>query len=232
MRFIHRNIPSAVIRLESEDFRKVLNLLRQRYGPRDPPLHVSGEDAFWVLIGAVLSHRTRDEMTDRAYKRLRQRFRSPRDLAEADVGEIVKLIRDVGFYRQKARRVKQIARIITFEKSGVVPSDRYELMKLPGVGPKSADIVLSVAYGMPEVAVDTHVETVAKRLGVVDAKAGYEEIRSALKKLAAADEVRLINITFVNFGREVCRKPRPRCQICPITSFCRYYAEKVRDPAP
>ncbi|MCS6769724.1 MAG: endonuclease III [Candidatus Caldarchaeum sp.] len=217
--------------MEPEQFGEILALLRRKYGLIEKPVHVSSNEAFWVLIGAVLSHRTRDEMTDKAYKRLRERFEHPPDLAEANLKELVELVKDVGFYRQKAKRIKQISRIIFSEKGGEVPSDRDELMRLPGVGPKTADIVLSIAFGKPEVAVDTHVETVAKRLGIAGQKAGYEEIRNALKKLTNPSDIRSVNMLFVRFGREICRKPRPRCEICPITNYCKYYAERFKAPA-
>lgn len=211
-----------------DEFNEVLKILKKRYGLIDMPLHVSDVDSFRVLIGAVLSHRTRDEKTDEAYDRLFKKFKNGSELARADVRTITKLIKPVGFYREKAKRIKKIAQIIYGEYGGRVPDSRDELLKLPGVGPKTADIVLSVAFGKPEIAVDTHVEAVAKRLGVADEKAGYEEVKQALTKLVSADDAFIVNMLFVRFGREICRRPKPKCEVCPITIHCRYYAEKIK----
>jgi len=209
--------------VNSQDFAEIIEALRKRYGVNDPPAHVSDADPFHVLIGAVLSHRTRDENTDKAYRHLFNRFKNPAELAQANVKAIEKLIKPVGFYRQKARRIKKLAKIIFEERGGIVPSTREELMSLPGVGPKSADIVLSIAFRKPEVAVDTHVETVAKRLGIADEDDGYEEVKRKITALTKTEHLPFVNLLFVRFGREICRKPKPKCMVCPITSYCRYY---------
>jgi endonuclease-3 len=218
--------------LDAAVFEKVLQILFDRYPETLKPLHVSDESPFKVLVGALLSHRTRDENTDKAYSQLFSRFRDAEDLAKASVRDIQRLIRPVGFYRQKARRIKEIARIILEEYGGRVPESREELMKLPGIGPKSADIVLSTVFGRPEVAVDTHVETVAKRLGLAGENAGYEEVKAKITSLAPREALPYINMLFVRFGREICRKPRPKCDICPVKEYCRYYREVFRDRAP
>ncbi|GBC70153.1 Ultraviolet N-glycosylase/AP lyase [archaeon HR01] len=166
--------------MDKRVFGKIVSLLRTRYGGGRFPDHVREGDAFKVLVGAVLSHRTRDEKTDEAYTNLFSRFRNPAELASADVRTITQLIKPVGFYRQKAKRIKMLAQIVYGRLGGRVPDSREELMKLPGVGPKSADIVLSSAFNKPEIAVDTHVETVAKRLGVVGLEAGYDDVKKAL----------------------------------------------------
>ncbi|MEM2515414.1 MAG: endonuclease III, partial [Candidatus Caldarchaeum sp.] len=202
-----------------------------RYLTGSKPEHVSDVDPFKILVGALLSHRTRDEMTDIAYNELFNRYKNPAELADADVREIAKTIKRVGFYRQKAKRIKKIARIIYGERGGRVPESREELMKLPGVGPKTADIVLSAAFSKPEVAVDTHVQAVAVRLGIASEKAGYEEIKRNITTLAAEEDLPIINHLFVSFGREVCKKPRPKCSICPITTFCKYYQTWVKASA-
>ncbi|MEM4280677.1 MAG: endonuclease III [Candidatus Caldarchaeum sp.] len=214
---------SAQKGLDKTEFGEVVKILKARYMSGARPEHVAGSDPFKVLVGALLSHRTRDEMTDMAYNKLFSQFKDPPQLANADVREIAQTIKAVGFYRQKAKRIKRIAQIIYWERSGKVPEDREELMKLPGVGPKTADIVLSACFGKPEVAVDTHVKTVAVRLGIASEKSGYEEIKSNVTKLAPADDLFLINQLFVRFGREICRRPKPKCNVCPITAYCRFY---------
>lgn len=204
-----------------EMFREIIEKLESMY-PEEYPAHVSG-DPFEILVGAILSQRTRDEMTDRAFKALFQRFPTAESIAGAPAREIERLIRPVGFYRVKARRIKEVAKIVVEKYGGAVPRERDELLKLPGVGHKTADIVLSMGYGLPEIAVDTHVETVAKRLGIADEKDGYLDVKKKLETLTPIEKRLKINHLFVEFGKEYCRKPRPRCSVCPIKGYCRYY---------
>jgi len=212
--------------MDAATFRQVIHILRKRYGLMGPD-HIQPTSPFRTLIGAMLSHRTRDEMTDRAYNRLFERFETPEHLARASLAEIRTLIRDVGFYRQKSKRIREVARIISKKPNKTVPSSREELMKLPGVGPKTADIVLSYAYGQPQVAVDTHVEAVSKRLGVASKEARYDEVKRNIMALAGRDDLLLINTLFVKFGREICRRPVPRCGVCPVTNYCEWYGSYV-----
>ncbi|MCS7126681.1 MAG: endonuclease III [Aigarchaeota archaeon] len=204
-----------------EEFSKILDILEKRYSIEFPQ-HIS-EDPFKILIGTILSQRTRDEITDKAYETLFDRFPTIESLAKASIKEIEKLIRPVGFYKVKAKRIKEVARIILEKYSGIVPKDRDELLKLPGVGDKTADIVLSFGYGLPEIAVDTHVETVAKRLGIADEEDKYVQIKRKLEDLTPLHKRSMINSLFVMFGKEICRKPRPRCSVCQIKNFCKYY---------
>lgn len=209
--------------MDEKVFASILSMLAERYGMQAPS-HLDRPDPFRVLVGAMLSHRTRDEMTDLAADRLLSTYGSVEELASAPLKDIMRLIRPVGFYRQKAKRIKQVARLLLERYGGRVPRRREELMELPGVGYKTADIVLSVAYGEPVVAVDTHVETVSKRLGIARWEAGYEETRMAIEAVTPPQMRRVVNGILVRFGREVCRKRRPRCDACPITAYCRWYA--------
>ena len=212
--------------MNREKFKQIVETLKHRYSITYPA-HIRPSNPFATLVGAVLSHRTKDEMTDIAFERLFKKYKTPEDIAKAPVRELEKLIRGVGFYRQKAKRLKKIAGIILAKHNGQVPNDRDELMKLPGVGPKTADIVLSFAFRLPEIAVDTHVETVAKRLGIADEKDGYEEIKRKLEELTEIDDRPLINTLFVKFGKEICRRPIPKCRLCPFTTLCRYYQNTI-----
>ncbi len=208
----------------ASEFSEIIKILESRYTSEFPE-HIR-EDPFKILIGAILSHRTKDEMTDKAYSALFRKYRSIKSLANAQVREIERLIKPVGFYRVKARRIKQVAKIISEKYGGVVPRDREELMKLPGVGDKTADIVLSFGYGLPEIAIDTHVETIAKRLGIADERDGYKEIKNKLEEITPLEKRSRLNSLLVPFGKEICRKPVPRCNICPISRFCKFYQEK------
>lgn len=207
--------------VNAQEFLEIIKILEHRYRIQLPE-HVR-EDPFKILIGTILSQRTKDEITDKAYEALFRKYPSIQSLVNASVREIEKLIKPVGFYRIKARRIKQVSKIIIEKYSGVIPRSREELLKLPGVGDKTADIVLSFGYGLPEIAIDTHVETVVKRLGIADEEDGYMEIKKKLEEVTPVEKRSILNIIFVSFGKEICRKPKPRCSICPINRFCSYF---------
>lgn len=206
--------------MDATKFARALELLTKKYS-RKLPAHIR-EDPGRVVIGCILSARTRDERTDQAYASLFSVFPSSKELCGASVEVIEKLIRPVNFYRTKARRIKEAACYIQRELNGSVPSERKELMKIPGIGPKCADIVLSYAWGVDTVAVDTHVETVSKRLGVAPASAKYDELKLKLESLAPPSFRSRVNDLFVMFGREVCTKSAPKCWMCPIYSLCEW----------
>jgi len=204
----------------------VIRRIIEEYGSEPMPDHVR-EDPFRVLIGCILSQRTKDETTDAAYRRLFSRYSGPEDLARADPSEIEKLIYPVGFYRNKARTIVKAAQFILEEFGGKVP-DRFEdLLKIPGIGRKCANIVLAYAFGKPAIPVDTHVFRVAKRLGIAPEDAKPEDVEDALKRVVPREYWIPVNHALVRFGRAVCRPVRPRCESCPFTSVCKYYREHV-----
>ncbi len=178
------------------------------------------DDPFRVLIRTVLSQRTRDENTDRASRMLFERYGSPGEIADAPLSEIEKLIRASGFYRQKARKIKEISRIVA-ENSGRVPESLEELVKLPGVGRKTANCVLVYGFGKPAIPVDTHVHRIANRLGLVKTRRP-EETERELERIVPRRLWIELNEVFVKFGQRICRPVRPRCRECPIERLCPY----------
>ncbi|MCW1296141.1 MAG: endonuclease III [Candidatus Parvarchaeota archaeon] len=195
----------------------VIHILKRRYHVvkyKDEPLH--------VLFTTLLSQRTRDEITHEASKKLFKKFKKIDDFINADVKEIEETIRPVGFYRIKAKRIKEIAKILKERYNGKVPREREVLINLPGVGKKTADCVLCFGYGVATIPVDVHVAVVAKRLGIVDEKDGYEKIKEKIEALVKEKDKKLVNFLFVEFGKEICRTSKPKCEMCPIKRFCRY----------
>ena len=189
----------------------------EEYYRREFPHHVR-EEPWKVLIGCILSQRTKDETTDAAYRRLFSRFHSLKELAEADEEEIRKLIYPVGFYRQKARRIIEAARYLL--SLGEFPSTMEELIKVPGIGRKCANIVLAYGLGRPAIAVDTHVERVSKRLGIADPKDPPAVVEEKLKKIVPREEWIKVNHALVRFGKEICRPVNPKCEVCPLREVC------------
>jgi len=206
-------------------FAKVLKILKEEY-KYNLPLHIEYGEPFKVLIGCILSQRTKDEITNEAYTHLFSKFKNARDLAIANTNEIIELIKPVGFYKQKAERIKKICNILLEKYNGKVPNDREELMKLPGVGNKTADIVLSYGFGKPEIAIDTHVECITKRLGIVKEDAKYIEIKKALENLTPINMRKFVNIIFVLHGKNICQRRKPKCDMCSIKKYCKWFKEK------
>lgn len=199
--------------------RRITALLRERYG--DEPGRDRGEPSpFKTLIGCVLSQRTRDGNADRAAEALFAVAERPEDVLKLGEDRLRRLIRCSGFYNQKANYIIGICKALLGEYDGCVPDEREHLLGLPGVGYKTADVVLSHAFNRPAIAVDVHVETVAKRLDLVEGDAGPEEVKEALEALVPPVERRLIDSAFVRLGKEYCRSHAPRCQECFLTHLC------------
>jgi len=181
---------------------------------------VDVREPFFALISTVMSHRTRDDVTYPAAEKLFERFSTPEEMSEADVEDIETLIKDVGFYRVKAGRIKEISRILLQEYNGVVPDEMETLLKLPGVGRKTANCVLAHAFLKEDaLAVDTHVHRISNRLGLVVTR-NPEETEIELKKVLPQKYWRHVNILLVKFGQNVCRPVAPRCEICVLNDIC------------
>ena len=183
------------------------------------------KDPFRVLIATVLSQRTRDENTEKAANKLFRIYRSPRELAKARPENLYDLIKESGMYKQKAERIVEISKIIIEKYEGKVPNTLEELLKLPGVGRKTANIVLWVGFKKPALAVDTHVHRISNRLGWVKTKTP-EETEKELKKLLPEELWGPINGSMVEFGRRICRPVNPRCEECFLKEHCRFYNER------
>lgn len=176
-------------------------------------------DPFFVLISTVMSHRTRDDVTYPAARKLFERFSTPEEMVKADVSEIENLIKDVGFYRVKAGRIKEISRILLEKYDGKVPDDMDALLELPGVGRKTANCVLAHAFLKDALAVDTHVHRISNRLGLIETKIP-EETETELKMIFPQRYWRHINLLLVKLGQNICRPISPRCEICALNDMC------------
>ena len=178
------------------------------------------EDAFQVLIATMLSAQTRDAVTEAASRRLFRVARTPRTLARLEEKEIERLIYPVSFYRNKARHVKAACGQIVSSFGGNVPATMEELLTLPGVGRKTANLVLILAHASrSNICVDTHVHRIANRMGWVETRTP-EETEKALYKMAARRWWPLINLYLVTWGQNVCRPVYPRCGACVLADVC------------
>ncbi|NOZ82067.1 MAG: endonuclease III [Candidatus Micrarchaeota archaeon] len=196
---------------------KIMNVLKEYYRHRQGA--VGSEHPFRVLISCVLSQRSREENTEIASKNLFRKADTPEKILKLSEKILEELIKPAGFYRQKARKIKAICKYVV--KHGM-PRTREELMKLPGVGPKTADVVLCYGFGIPSIAVDTHVNRISKRLGLVPENSSREEVKNILEQVFPKNFWKYVNLGFVNFGREICRPISPKCSICPLQTVCDY----------
>lgn len=175
-----------------------------------------------ILIGTILSARTRDENTSAAVKVLFSRYRTARALASAKISDVERVIKKTGFYRIKARRIIRVASIIDSMYSGKVPRSMKELLSLPGVGRKTANCVLVYAFEEPAIPVDTHVHRISNRLGLVKTKKPEETEIVLMEKIPKKYWLR-INDTFVMYGQNICKPISPMCSLCHIKKECNYF---------
>ncbi len=182
----------------------------------------SKRDPFEVLIFTIISQRTRDEQTAVASQRLLSKFPTPSELAKADVRQIQKLIKPAGFYRVKARKIKEVCRILEDRFDGTVPNDFESLMTLPSVGRKTANCVLVFGFKIPAIPVDTHVHRISNRWGLVSTSKP-EDTEETLKEILPKKYWIDINHMLVRFGQTICRPINPKCKECPLSNLCNYY---------
>lgn len=179
-------------------------------------------DPFQILISTVLSQRTRDENTFAASKALFSRYPDCDSLSGVTADDIKYLIRPAGMFNQKAKNIISISKIIKEKYGGVVPEKLEQLLELPGVGRKTANIVLFAGFGVPALAVDTHVHRISNRLGWIKTK-NPEESEFELMKVLPENLWGPVNVSMVDFGRNICRPQRPLCEKCEFTSCCDFF---------
>jgi endonuclease-3 len=178
---------------------------------------------FAILIGTILSARTKDENTTKVVRDLFLRYKTVDELASAKIKDVEKIIRSIGFYHVKAKRIIEVAKIIKSQYNGKVPDDMDRLITLPGVGRKTANCVLVYAFEKPAIPVDTHVHRISNRLGLVSTKTPEETELALMEKIPKKYWLE-INDTFVMYGQNICKPVSPMCGVCKIKKLCRYYS--------
>lgn len=201
----------------------VLKTVR-RMIPKDMTMAVpesADRDPFKILVATVISARTKDEVTHDVARRLFSKAGTPEQLAKMNVLEIERLIYPAGFYKVKARKLKELAKMLINRYGGRVPDTVEELVKLPGVGRKTANLVLVLGFDKPGICVDTHVHRIMNRWGYVHTKTP-EETEYILRKKLPKKYWKTINHLLVTFGRSVCKPIKPRCDECLLNKICPY----------
>lgn len=210
---------------------KILTGMRSTMNAVRPPrmtalrqLHEAETGSFSILIGTILSARTKDENTAKVVRRLFERYKNPKELANAKIRDVEKIIHSIGFYHVKSRRIINVAKLISKKYAGRVPKTLEKLIELPGVGRKTANCVLVYAFDMPAIPVDIHVHRISNRLGLVETKTP-EDTEFALMDIVPKKYWLEINDTFVMYGQNICKPISPMCDVCQIRKTCSYYKQ-------
>lgn len=220
---MRRRRTAARVAAEELDFDGLVRGLESAYREfREPVVTAmtrTERNPFKVLVATLLSLRTRDEQTGPAAERLFALAETPETMVLLPAADIEQAIYPVGFYRVKALRVIEVCRVLLEEHGGQVPSGMEELLQLPGVGRKTANLVLTRGFGLPGICVDTHVHRISNRLGLVRTRAP-DETETALRKLLPEQFWIPWNDLLVAFGQNLCKPLSPHCSRCPVRSMC------------
>lgn len=203
--------------MASARHREILERLRALYPNPKTALHWT--TPFELLVATMLSAQSTDARVNQVTARLFPKHRTPEDFAALSPEELAEQIRDVGLFRTKAAHIVQTARLLVERHGGEVPRDREALEALPGVGRKTANVVLANAFGIPAIAVDTHVFRVANRLGLARAKTPEETERQLMRRIPREDWADAHH-WLIYHGRQVCHARRPRCEDCALADLC------------
>ncbi|WP_017812934.1 MULTISPECIES: endonuclease III [Paenibacillus] len=194
----------------------------------DAHCELNHSNAFELTIAVLLSAQCTDATVNKVTVDLFQKYRTPQDYLNVPLEELEQDIRRIGLYRSKAKHIQNLCRILIEQYGGDVPSEHDLLVQLPGVGRKTANVVVSNAFGVPAFAVDTHVERVSKRLGLANWKDNVLEVERKLTKRVPREEWTLSHHRFIFFGRYHCKAQNPACQICPLLDICREGKKRMK----
>ena len=174
-----------------------------------------------LAIAVMLSAQTTDKAVNKVTSVLFSRFPTIESLKNAELSEIENIIESIGLYKNKARNIKDLARVLVDEFNGVLPSDKNELQRLPGIGNKSAGVIRCEVFKIPDLPVDTHIIRISNRLGFADSKDEPIDIEHKLKKLIPEDRWIKTHHQLIHFGRYFCTAKKPRCEACKLRDFCK-----------
>jgi len=207
--------------------RRILDRLERRHP--DARIYLDFDSPFQLLVATVLAAQCTDERVNQVTPVLFQRFPAPADIARASVRELQKIIRSTGFFRRKATSIKEISEALLERFDGEVPDDLDDLTSLPGVGRKTANVVLSNAFGQQAIAVDTHVQRVSTRLGLA-ARKNPDMIEAQLCEIVPQNRWTRATLLMGTHGRRICIARKPLCDQCPVRCSCDYYQNTAAQP--
>lgn len=207
--------------MRQETVKKILALLKKSC-PAEKNLWGRRIEPYHAVIATALSAQTTDDQVDRVTPRLFEKYPTPKKLGLAKQSDVEKIIRSVGLYKTKARNIIAAGKMIVEEFGGTVPSSQEELMRLPGVGRKTANVVIIKAFGGQAMPVDTHVFRVAGRIGLAKGKTP-DEVEKGLLRVTPEQDLGRAHFWLIHHGRAICHARNPKCEICPVAQYCEYY---------
>ncbi len=205
-------------KLKKSEITEVIEIMSDLYPEAECEL--AYEDKFQLLVSVVLSAQTTDKGVNKVTPQLFDRFPDAKALASAEIQELENLLKTIGMYRTKSKNIVALSKMLIEEFEGQVPGDYEELIRLPGVGRKTANVVLSVGFGEPRIAVDTHVFRLANRIGLT-AEKDVLKTELALMKAIPKDRWIMMHHALIWHGRRICAARSPRCEECGIKAICR-----------
>ena len=205
--------------MKKPDFKKIIQSLADYYGELSPPLNFRNN--YELCISVVLSAQTTDAQVNRVTPYLFEKYPSFELLASADISDVERIIKSTGFYKVKARSIIALSKRVSEEFNGQLPSSMEKLILLPGVGRKSANVVLSHGFDVPAIAVDTHVARLSVRLGF-SVHSDVKEIEADLMEKIPRRLWSSSHLYLITHGRTFCRARKPLCRDCPIRQLCPY----------
>lgn len=212
-------------KMQKKNMRMVLDRLDELYGVTKEGFY--HQEPWQLLLAIMLSAQSTDKQVDEILPGLYERYQKAEDMAEAPVEEIESYIRSVGLYKNKAKNMKECCRQLVEEYGGKVPETMDELLKLAGVGRKTANLFLSDAYGIPGVTVDTHVMRISKRLGWARGK-NPQEVEMELRAVLPKEHWIRINFQLIYHGRAICTARKAHCEGCPLEEWCPKYKVETK----
>jgi len=212
--------------LNNSQIRRILNVMEEMFPDAEGELVY--QNPFELVIAVLLSAQCTDLQVNKVTKDLFAKYKTPQDYLAVDISELQHDIRSIGLYRNKAINIQKLCQALLDEHEGEVPQTTEELMNLAGVGRKTANVVMSVAFHQPAIAVDTHVERVSKRLGICRWKDSVLEVEKTLMKRIPKDEWSDTHHRLIFFGRYHCKARNPGCSECPLLDLCREGKKRMK----
>jgi endonuclease-3 len=209
--------------LTKDEANLCLDILEKVYP--DAKCELEHDSPFELLVATILSAQCTDVRVNKVTSEMFKKYNKPQDFANMDILFLEDLIKECGLFRNKAKNIKATSKVLLEDFGGEVPKTIKELMTLPGVGRKTANVVASTCFGVPAIAVDTHVFRVSNRIGFVDEK-NVSNTEKALQKVIPKERWTKAHHLFIFHGRRTCFARNPNCETCEINHICKYYGDK------
>ena len=212
--------------MKKTDIINFINILKQTYP--DATCSLDFKNPFQITVAVMLSAQCTDERVNKTTPALFEKCKTIEDFANIDIKELEEIIHPCGFYKNKAKNIKECAKMVLTKFNGEVPHTMDELLTLPGIGRKSANVILLEAFGIAKgIAVDTHAKRVSNRMGL-SSETDPEKIEQDLLKIFPKEYLKDINHLFVWHGRKTCDSRKPLCDTCTVKQFCKYYLKSSK----